>query len=83
MKKTMPPGAVGPLPSAREPHMPEPDEAALAEAMKEPEFKRFVEAHFALPAEAGAAPPPASQGSIVTHIDGLWDLLTRSTPSAP
>jgi alpha,alpha-trehalase len=46
-------------------------------------LKRFVEAHFALPAEAGAAPPPASQGSIVTHIDGLWDLLTRSTPSAP
>ena len=44
MKKAMPPGAVGPLPSAREPHMPEPDEAALAEAMKEPAFKRFVEA---------------------------------------
>jgi uncharacterized iron-regulated protein len=44
LKKTMPPGAVGPLPGAREPHMPEPDEAALEEAMKEPEFKRFVEA---------------------------------------
>src|SRR5882757_8365689 len=44
LKKTMPPGAVGPLPGAWEPHMPEPDEAALAEAMKEPEFKRFVEA---------------------------------------
>jgi uncharacterized iron-regulated protein len=44
LKKTMPPGAVGPLPGAREPDVPEPDEAALAEAMKEPEFKRFVEA---------------------------------------
>src|SRR5262245_33067648 len=44
LKKTMPTGAVGPLPSAREPQMPEPDEAALAEAMQEPAFKRFVEA---------------------------------------
>jgi uncharacterized iron-regulated protein len=42
LKKTMPPGAV--VPGAREPPMPEPDEAALEEAMKEPEFKRFVEA---------------------------------------
>src|SRR5262249_6819876 len=44
LKKTMPAGAVGPLPGAREPQMPEPDEAALAEAMQEPAFKRFVEA---------------------------------------
>jgi membrane-associated protease RseP (regulator of RpoE activity) len=43
MKKTMPPGA-DPLSSSRASHMPEPDEAALAQAMKEPEFKRFVEA---------------------------------------
>lgn len=44
LKKSMPPGAIASPPSAREMHMPEPDEAALAEAMKEPEFKRFVEA---------------------------------------
>lgn len=30
--------------SSREANMPEPEEAALAEAMKEPQFKRFVEA---------------------------------------
>jgi uncharacterized iron-regulated protein len=42
MKKTMPPGTD---PSAFQgSHMPEPDEAALADATKEPEFKRFVEA---------------------------------------
>jgi alpha,alpha-trehalase len=46
-------------------------------------LRRFVEAHFALPAEAAAAPSPASEVSIVTHIDGLWNRLTRSTPSAP
>src|SRR5215831_872349 len=34
LKKMLPPGAVGPLPGAREPQMPEPDEAALEEAMK-------------------------------------------------
>src|SRR5215467_15579207 len=32
LKKMLPPGAVGPLPGAREPQMPEPDEAALEEA---------------------------------------------------
>src|SRR5215471_13568046 len=31
LKKMLPPGAVGPLPGAREPQMPEPDEAALEE----------------------------------------------------
>src|SRR5215813_1460963 len=41
MKKTMPPGAD---PSTAPQELPDPDEAALAEAMKEPEFKRFVEA---------------------------------------
>jgi uncharacterized iron-regulated protein len=43
MKKMMPPGA-DPSSSSQSPHMPEPDEATLAEAIKEPEFKRFVEA---------------------------------------
>lgn len=42
MKKTMPPGAdPSSFQGAR---VPEPDEAALAEATREPEFKRFVEA---------------------------------------
>ena len=41
LKKTMPPGAE---PSAGPRELPDPDEAALAEAMQEPEFKRFVEA---------------------------------------
>jgi uncharacterized iron-regulated protein len=40
LKKSMPPGAA---PSGDQ-ELPNPDEAALAEAMKEPEFKRFVEA---------------------------------------
>jgi len=44
MKKTMPPDAADRLLSGQGPGLPEPDEAALAEAMKQPEFKRFVEA---------------------------------------
>jgi uncharacterized iron-regulated protein len=41
LKKSMPPGAD---PSTVPQELPDPDEATLAEAMKEPEFKRFVEA---------------------------------------
>ena len=41
IKKKLPPGAT---PSSQTLQPSEPDEAALAEAMKEPEFKRFVEA---------------------------------------
>ena len=44
MKKTMAPDAADRLPSSQGPSPPEPDEAALAEAMKQPEFKHFVEA---------------------------------------
>jgi uncharacterized iron-regulated protein len=43
MKKTMPPGA-DPASAAQGQNLSEPDEAALADAMKQPEFKRFVEA---------------------------------------
>lgn len=39
MKRTMPPGASEPQTAP-----PEPDEAAIAEVMQQPEFKRFVEA---------------------------------------
>ena len=41
LKKSMPPAAD---PSTAPQELPDPDEAALAEAMKEPEFKLFVEA---------------------------------------
>src|SRR5713101_2356016 len=44
MKRTMSPDAADRLSSGQGPSPPEPDEAALAEAMKQPEFKRFVEA---------------------------------------
>ncbi len=46
-------------------------------------LERFVEAHFALPAEVI---PPASapvRDSISEHIDRLWDSLTRRTTTAP
>ncbi len=50
-------------------------------------LRRFVDAHFSLPAApvaAAAVPGPAPQAaSLEAHIDGLWDLLTRDTPRAP
>ena len=47
------------------------------------ELQRFVADHFVLPSEVGAAPSPPSQVSILAHIDDLWDLLTRTTATAP
>ncbi len=46
-------------------------------------LKRFVEAHFTLPSEVSAVPSPPDRISIVAHIDGLWDALTRSSTTAP
>ena len=46
-------------------------------------LKHFVDAHFAVPLELTAAPAPADRESIVAHIDGLWNPLTRSSTSAP
>jgi alpha,alpha-trehalase len=46
-------------------------------------LKAFVEAHFTLPSEVGAAPSAPDRVSIVAHIDGLWNALTRTTTSAP
>src|ERR1700761_9393337 len=46
-------------------------------------LKAFVEAHFTLPKAADTAPSPPSQVPILEHIDRLWDVLTRRTPSAP
>ena len=43
VKKTMPPGT-DPASIPQGTSLPEPDEAAVADAMKEPEFKRFVDA---------------------------------------
>jgi alpha,alpha-trehalase len=42
---------------------------------------QFVSAHFVLPAQASVPPSPPGQVSIVTHIDQLWEVLTRR-PSA-
>jgi alpha,alpha-trehalase len=47
-------------------------------------LEQFVDAHFSLPAAAGMAVAVSPDGvSITEHIDALWDLLTRSTPTAP
>jgi alpha,alpha-trehalase len=46
-------------------------------------LKQFVETHFAVPAQVTGAPSPPDQVSIVAHIDGLWNLLTRSSTAVP
>ncbi len=46
-------------------------------------LKSFVEAHFTLPSEVSGAPSPPDRVSIVAHIDGLWNALTRSSTVAP
>lgn len=44
IKKTLPPGAADRMMSGQGASIPEPDEAALTEALTQPEFKRFVAA---------------------------------------
>jgi alpha,alpha-trehalase len=46
-------------------------------------LKEFVAAHFTLPAQAAAPASAPEQVPIETHIDRLWDLLTRRSASAP
>jgi alpha,alpha-trehalase len=46
-------------------------------------LKSFVTDHFVLPAQAASVPSPPEEVPIVTHIDGLWDQLTRKTPVVP
>jgi alpha,alpha-trehalase len=46
-------------------------------------LKRFIDAHFTLPREATAASLTPEPGSIVEHIDQLWNPLTRHTASVP
>ena len=45
------------------------------------DLRRFVAAHFSLP--PAITPPPASpdQETLLAHIDRLWTLLTRTTPT--
>nr|WP_310617974.1 alpha,alpha-trehalase TreA [Pantoea cypripedii] len=44
------------------------------------DLKHFVDANFTLPATQDKYVPPAGQ-SLRAHIDGLWPVLTRSTPN--
>jgi alpha,alpha-trehalase len=46
-------------------------------------LRQFVAAHFDLPNQAASVPSPPEKISITTHIDQLWDQLTRKTPVAP
>ena len=46
-------------------------------------LKRFVVAHFDLPSERAALVGPSEPTPIRQHIDELWPVLTRSTPTAP
>jgi alpha,alpha-trehalase len=46
-------------------------------------LKQFVESHFALPSQVQGAPSAPERVSIVAHIDGLWDQLTRNSSTAP
>src|ERR1700721_198591 len=45
-------------------------------------LKRFVEAHFIVPSEIGGVTSPPGRVSIVAHIDGLWNTLTRTSATA-
>jgi alpha,alpha-trehalase len=44
---------------------------------------QFVAAHFTMPASADAAPSSPQQVPLIEHIDRLWEVLTRRTPTAP
>jgi alpha,alpha-trehalase len=46
-------------------------------------LKQFVATNFSLPADAQTPPSPSERVPIGTHIDLLWDVLTRRTPSVP
>jgi alpha,alpha-trehalase len=46
-------------------------------------LKNFVDAHFTLPPEATSAAAAPDHESLLTHIDQLWNQLTRTTKTAP
>ena len=47
------------------------------------QLRQFVTGHFRLPAGPAAAALPAQPQDIVSHIDSLWNQLTRETASVP
>jgi alpha,alpha-trehalase len=68
------------------PKLPPPEILALYHAQKplSPEaLKRFVMAHFDLPADPAALSVVSEPAPIRQHIDELWDRLTRDTPTTP
>ncbi|HVN43813.1 MAG TPA: alpha,alpha-trehalase TreF [Steroidobacteraceae bacterium] len=46
-------------------------------------LRSFVQAHFTLPGEAATSTVVPAASDITAHIDALWPLLTRETPTAP
>ena len=46
-------------------------------------LRRFVAAHFTLPAEPAVQPRAAARAPLAAHIDQLWEQLTRRTTSTP
>ena len=66
----------------------EPPERILAayrreQPRSEEALKTFVDAHFALPPEATSEAAEPGHDSLLTHIDRLWNQLTRITKTAP
>jgi alpha,alpha-trehalase len=47
------------------------------------DLKAFAEAHFVLPSAADEAANETAHVPIGPHIDGLWQRLTRATPTVP
>ena len=67
------------------PKLPPSEILALYHALKplaREALKRFVVAHFDLPAEPVAPPGVSEPAPIRQHIDALWAALTRDTPAA-
>jgi alpha,alpha-trehalase len=46
-------------------------------------LKKFVAAHFILPTDASSPASPPQRVSLIKHIDTLWEVLTRRTPTVP
>jgi len=46
-------------------------------------LRDFIEAHFSLPTQASSPTSLPEKVPIETHIDQLWDVLTRTTTTAP
>lgn len=46
-------------------------------------LKRFTDTHFTLPAAPASAGGTSASTTLIAHIDGLWNQLTRTTTTAP